>query len=76
MNPDLEKIVEIIKRIGEIDAIAPDQDFYKAGIDSMRGMDVMLDLENEFGVTIPDDKFVVARTPQALLALVEELRAA
>lgn len=76
MSNDVEKIVEIVKRVGELDALAPEQDFYRAGIDSMRGMDIMLDLENEFGITIPDDQFVTARTPNDLAALVGRLRAA
>lgn len=76
MNPELDKIVDIVKRVGEIDALAPDQDFYRAGVDSMKAMDVMLDLETEFGVAVPDDKFVKARTPEALLALVRELQSA
>ena len=76
MEPDIDRIVEIVKRVGELDSLAPDQDFYRAGIDSMKAMDVMLDLETEFGVAVPDDKFVRARTPDALLALVRELQTA
>jgi acyl carrier protein len=74
MSDDLEKVTAILKRVGEIDSIAPDQDFYQAGIDSMRGMDVMLDLESEFDVSIADDQFVNARTPNALVALIERTR--
>ena len=74
MSQDVEKIVEIVKRVGELDALTADQDFYKAGVDSMRGMDIMLDLESEFGVTVPDDQFVKARTPYDLAALVGRLR--
>lgn len=76
MDQDVEKIIEILKRVGEFDAIAPDQDFYRAGLDSMRGMDVMLDLETEFGVSVPDDQFVNARTANDLAALVGSLRSA
>lgn len=76
MSAEIDRIVEIIKRVGEIDQLAPDQDFYRAGVDSMKAMDVMLDLETEFGVAVPDDKFVKARTPEALLALVHELQSA
>lgn len=75
MSSDVEKIVEILQRVGEIESLAPDQDFYRAGIDSMKAMDVMLDLETEFGVTVPDDQFVKARTANALGDLVAGLRA-
>lgn len=76
MDTELGTICDIVKRVGELEAIDPDQDFYSAGIDSMRGMDVMLELESEFDLTIPDDRFVKARTPRALHALVTQLRAA
>lgn len=75
MDADLQNIIAIVKRVGELDELAPGQDFYQAGIDSMKAMDVMLDLENEFGVTVPDDRFIKARTPEALLQLVQQLRA-
>lgn len=74
-TPDLDRVCDVVKRIGEIDAIEPDQDFYQAGIDSMRGMDIMLELESEFDLTIPDDRFVKARTPRALTDLVSQLKA-
>ena len=73
---DLDRVCDVVKRIGELDAIEPDQDFYQAGIDSMRGMDIMLELESEFDLTIPDDKFVKARTPRALTDLVSQLKGA
>ena len=75
-NIDLDRVCDVVKRIGELDAIEPDQDFYQAGIDSMRGMDIMLELESEFDLTIPDDKFVKARTPRALSDLVSQLKGA
>lgn len=74
MSEVVDKVVEIIKRIGGIDTLEPDENFYRAGIDSMAGMDVMLDLETEFDLTIPDDQFVAARTANDLAALVERLR--
>ena len=75
-TPDLDRVCDVVKRIGEIDAIEPDQDFYQAGVNSLKAMDVMLDLESEFGVAVPDDQFVKARTPSALLDLVRSLQTA
>ena len=74
MDADLNKIVDIVKNVGELDELGPEQDFYKAGINSVKTMDVMLDLENEFGVTIPDDQFVQIRTAAGLLELVRRLQ--
>lgn len=76
MDADLDKIISIVKNVGELDELAPDQDIYRAGISSLKGMDIMLDLESEFGVSVPDDQFVQARTPEALLTLVRGLQAA
>jgi acyl carrier protein len=76
MDQDIGRIIDILKRVGEIDTLAPDQDFYRAGIDSMKAMDAMLELETEFDVTVPDDQFVQARTPEALAALVARLQSA
>jgi len=72
---DVQRIVEIIKGAGELEALDASQDFYKAGIDSMKAMDVMLQLETDFGVTIPDERFIQARTADALASLVDALRA-
>jgi acyl carrier protein len=76
MDADLNKIIGIVETAGEIDGLAPDQDIYKAGLSSLKAMDVMLDLETEFNVSVPDDQFVQARTPSALLDLVRRLQAA
>lgn len=73
--PYVETIVEIVKRVGELEDIGPEQDIYSAGVNSMRGMDIMLDMESTFDVAIPDDQFLSARTPTALAALVERLKA-
>jgi len=75
MDADLSKIIDIVKNVGELDDLAADQDIYHAGISSLKGMDIMLDLESEFGVSVPDDRFVQARTPEALLDLVRGLQA-
>jgi|KBSMisStaDraftv2_1062788.scaffolds.fasta_scaffold841751_2 acyl carrier protein len=72
---DVQRIVEIIKGAGELETLDASQDFYKAGIDSMKAMDVMLQLETDFGVTIPDERFIQARTADALASLVDALRA-
>jgi len=72
---DVQRIVEIIKGAGELETLDASQDFYKAGIDSMKAMDLMLQLETDFGVTIPDERFIQARTADALASLVDALRA-
>ncbi|MDF1502864.1 acyl carrier protein [Roseisolibacter sp. H3M3-2] len=72
---NVDKIVGIITRAGELETLAPDQDFYHAGVDSMKAMDIMLDLETEFDVTVPDEQFIQARTAVQLGEMIERLRA-
>lgn len=37
------------------DSLGPQQDLGEAGLDSMASIDLLLDLENNFGLTISDD---------------------
>jgi acyl carrier protein len=70
MDEQLERIIEIVARVGKLDALGPDDDFYEAGVDSMDAITLVMDLETEFGIAVPDEQFVTARTPRALAALV------
>jgi len=72
--PDaLESIQEIIARIAKIPRPAPDADMYVAGLASVDALELLVELEDTFAVTIPDDRFVNARTAGALAGLVAEL---
>lgn len=71
-----EGVVDIICRIAEIERLDPDQDYYSAGLESVRALEVLIELETAFGVTIPDEAFIQCRTAQDLTRMVEELRSA
>jgi acyl carrier protein len=43
-------------------------------VKSIAALDLLLSLEEEFGVSIADEKFGAARSVGALVALVESLR--
>jgi acyl carrier protein len=70
----LPAITEIICRIGEIPALAPEQDFYDAGFSSVSALPLLIEMEDKFQVTIPDDRFLNVRTAQDLEKLIVELR--
>ena len=70
MDEQLARVIRIIARAGKLDALGPDDDFYAAGVDSMGAIDVVLDLEQEFGVAVSDEQFGAARTPRAVAAVV------
>jgi len=50
-----------------------DAELGKLGLDSMQSIELLMSLEQEFGVTIPDEKITVETfaTPANLLALIQ-----
>jgi acyl carrier protein len=73
-NEQLSSIVGIVSRIGELTGLQPDQDIYEAGLISVNALPLLMELEDQFGVTIPDERYINARTPRALNDLVTSLR--
>lgn len=71
---DLDQVRDIVCRVGKIEAIGADDDFYDVGCSSVRALELLLELENTYEVSIPDDEFISARTPRALHALIARLR--
>jgi len=74
MSEDLERITEAIGRVGRVSGLGPDDDMYDSGFSSIYALPLLLELEDEFGVTIPDQRFVAARSPRALLAILQDLK--
>lgn len=53
---EIEAIVRPhLKFLDEADALEPDRDLGEAGLDSMASIDLLLDIEDRFGIAIPDD---------------------
>lgn len=73
-NPVLPQILNMLARIGGIPNLAPDQDFYDAGVSSVSALPLLLEMEERFGLSIPDERFIAARTASDLEKLVDELR--
>lgn len=73
-SEQLTCIVGMICRIGAITGVQPDKDFYDAGFVSVNALPLLIELEDHFSITIPDDRFINARTPQALADLVSSLQ--
>ena len=70
-----EKIRAIISRIANLDAgFSPSADLFRElGVKSIAALDLLLSLEEEFGVTISDEAFGDARSVDNLVALVNGL---
>jgi acyl carrier protein len=70
----MDRVIHLVCQAGRIDSVASDQDIYQAGFSSIRVLELLLALEEEFGIKIPDKDFITARTPKDIAALIERLR--
>ena len=77
MTPDetTETIRALVARIANIPAPDGNADMYLAGFASTAALELLVELEDAFGVAIPDDQFIAARTPSALAQVVCSLAA-
>ena len=66
----MDRIIQIVCEIGKVSTLSPDQDFYDAGVSSISALALLLELESAYGISIPDDEFIKARTARALHAIV------
>lgn len=71
-----EKVRELVGRIGKIEAgFGREADLFRElGMKSAAALDLLLSMEEEFGVTISDDAFGEARTTAQLVSLVVSLK--
>ena len=74
MSQELDRVIGVVCSIGKVQALSPDQDFYEAGVSSISALSLLMELESEYQISIPDDQFIAARTPRALHALVTGLK--
>ena len=70
----MERVIQLITQLGGIDTLSPDANIYEAGFSSVRVLELLLSLEDEFGVSIPDKDFMTARTPRQISGLIDSLR--
>lgn len=74
MTPDAIEvtIAEAVGRIATITPPPPDADIYLAGFASTDALELLVELEETFVITVPDDRFIEARTVTALAKLVQD----
>ena len=70
----MERVIQLISQIGGIGSVTPDAGIYEAGFSSVRVLELLLALEDEFGVKIPDKDFMAARTAREISGLIDQLR--
>jgi acyl carrier protein len=71
----LDAVLNTIRDVTGVSQVLPDQDFYDAGVTSVQALPLLLELEERFQVTIPDDQFVAARSARRLSEIIRDISA-
>jgi acyl carrier protein len=71
---DQDKIAAVVCDLANIKSVTHDQDIYDAGLSSIQALQLLVELETVFEVTLPDETFVQARTVNALNDLIQGQR--
>jgi acyl carrier protein len=74
MSDSLARVMAIVCETGQIEGITADEDFYDAGFTSLSSLQLLVQLETEWDVGIPDEEFIVARSARSLDALLARLK--
>jgi len=69
----LDAVLNTIRDVTGVSNVLPDQDFYDAGVTSVQALPLLLELEERFHVTIPDDQFVAARSARRLSEMIQDI---
>lgn len=73
-----ERVRKVVRRVAPAvaEAFSGTADLYRElGVKSVAALDLLLSLEEEFKISIPDDAFGDARTAETLVALMKKLGA-
>ncbi|MBK8646285.1 MAG: acyl carrier protein [Gemmatimonadetes bacterium] len=71
-NPE-SQVLELVCRIGKLSGLSPRQDIFDAGFESIDSLELLVELEAAFDVSIPDEKYVECRTAEAIAAMIAQL---
>ena len=71
-----QKLIEIVRKEKEIpeDVLKPETPLAEAGIDSLDALTILFGIEEEFHITIPDDRAKAMRTFGDMVDVIAELR--
>ena len=73
---EIDQITALVCRIGGLPPIGPDDNIYRCGFGSMKALELLVELETEYDVTLPDEQFMQAQSPRDLSTLVTAQSAA
>ncbi len=66
----VERVAGIVRRLANLTELAPEQDYFDAGLASVQALELLLEVESEFGVSLSDDQFASVRTARQLAGLI------
>jgi len=71
------RVIAVIARMQKIpvDSVTLDKTFQELNIDSLDGINIMFEVENEFGIEIPDEEARQIRTVRQMAEGIEKLLA-
>src|SRR5262249_54489292 len=72
-----ERLIAVIANFTQVppEQITPDTTFPELGLDSLQGLNLLYDLENEFQVSIPNNRAMRIRGVRDLLEVMDEIMA-
>lgn len=76
MNENEQRIAATICQLARITELPPEKDVYDAGMSSLQALQLLVEFETQFEVTLPDEDFVKCRTVRAFASLIQTQRAA
>lgn len=71
VNPEFEAVLrKHLTYLAATTPLSPDDDLKSLGLDSMKSVDLVFDIEDELGITLPDEAMTAAtfKTPASLWA--------
>lgn len=68
-----EEIKALVQRIGGIGELGDEDDFFEAGFESVNALELLLELESTYSVTISDDAFVQCRTVRSIADMLKSM---
>lgn len=70
----LARVMAIVCKTGSLASLGADEDFYDAGLTSLSSLTLLMELETEWDISIPDEEFIVARSARSLADLLDRLK--
>lgn len=74
LQQDLNILKEALCRVLGQKSIDGDQDIYEAGLTSIMVLPFLVEIEDAFGLSLPESEFLDRRTLRGLAELIQQLR--